>query len=244
MAKIPSEPKEIFADFTADFRNAFGDDLISIILYGSGAKGNYIRGRSDINFLIVLTEGGMGRLDTLSELISKWRKRKVATPLIMSRAEICSSVDSYPVEFLNMKRHYRMVFGEDVLTGLVFDPQCMRLQCERELKGKALLLLQRFIETEGSTRRLRELISVSITAFVSIFRALLFLKEAEIPENRREVVRRMREHYGLDMETFIKCIDVKEGIVGFTKEEIREIFFSCLREIRKLTEHVDQDKGR
>lgn len=244
MAKIPNKPEEIFTEFTTDFQTAFGDDLVSIILYGSGAKGDYVRGRSDINFLIVLKEQGIGRLDTLSELVARWRKRKVATPLFMSKTEICSSVDSYPIEFLNLKRHYRVVVGEDVLAGLVFDPGWVRMQCERELKGKSLLLLQRFIETEGSTRRLRELISVSITAFISIFRALLFLEGVEIPENKREVVRKMREHYGIDLDTFIKCIDVKEGILTFSKGEIREVFFSCLREIRALSDRVDQMKEK
>jgi len=37
MAKIPQKPEEIFPEITGEYRNIFGDDLISIILYGSGA---------------------------------------------------------------------------------------------------------------------------------------------------------------------------------------------------------------
>ena len=36
MAKVPKNPEEIFEEFRDDFKNVFGSDLISIILYGAG----------------------------------------------------------------------------------------------------------------------------------------------------------------------------------------------------------------
>jgi hypothetical protein len=56
MAKIPKTPEEIFPEITADFQKIFGEDLVSIILYGSGAGGDYVPGKSDLNFLITLTD--------------------------------------------------------------------------------------------------------------------------------------------------------------------------------------------
>ena len=51
MAKIPRSPDEIFDEFTKDIKDLFGEELLSILLYGSGAKGEYIYKKSDINFL-------------------------------------------------------------------------------------------------------------------------------------------------------------------------------------------------
>ena len=59
MAKAPQNPEEIFSEFTNDYQKIYGTDLLSIVLYGSGARGDYIPGRSDLNFLIVLTEEGI-----------------------------------------------------------------------------------------------------------------------------------------------------------------------------------------
>jgi predicted nucleotidyltransferase len=239
MAKI-EKPEHIFEELTADLKETLRDDLVSVILFGSGAKKDYIPGKSDINFLIVVSEPAMNRLESISPLVSKWKKRKVATPLVMTQTDLCTSIDSYPVEFLNMERHYRVVFGEDVLAGLKFKPDYIRLQCERELKGKSLLLIQRFFETEGSPRKLRTLIAASITAFISIFNALLFLKGIPIPDNKREVVRETALHYGISLDVFIKCIDIKEGIVDFQKTEIRDIFNSYLRETRGLINRIER----
>ena len=62
MAKIPKDPRDIFDELTQDYQDIYGKDLVSIILYGSAASGNYIPKKSDINFLIVLTEEGINRL--------------------------------------------------------------------------------------------------------------------------------------------------------------------------------------
>jgi len=95
----------------------------------------------------------------------------------MTKAFIDSSLDCYPVEFLNMKRCYVLVFGEDVLGGLAFDKSALRLQVERELKGKLLLLRTRYLETEGKGRRVEDLIKESVTAFIAVFNALLYLRD-------------------------------------------------------------------
>ncbi len=134
-------------------------DLISIILYGSGAGEDYLPGKSDLNFLITLTDSGIERLDLALETVARWRKRNVAIPLFMTRSYLTGSQDAYPIEFLNMKRHYVVVSGEDVLAGLAFDPRHIRLQLERELRGKLLHLRSGYLATEGSARKIRELIA-------------------------------------------------------------------------------------
>jgi hypothetical protein len=240
MAKAPKKPEEIFAEFTSDFQKIFGAHLISISLYGSGAREDYAPGKSDLNFLIVLSEEGIGDLKKVHAVLPKWRKKRVAIPLIMTKSFILSSLDSYPIEFLNMKRHYVPVFGEDVLKELAFNRSSLRLQAERELKGKILLLRARYLETEGKEDRIKDLIRESITAFVSIFNALLYLKGMDIPKGRSEVVRAVSGTFSVNAEAFLKCVEMKEGRGQFPSSEMEGIFESYLRELVLLTEKVDR----
>ena len=62
MAKIPDKPQDIFVPLTQDFLKIFNKELVSLILYGSAASGHYIKGKSDINLLVVLTSTGMDKL--------------------------------------------------------------------------------------------------------------------------------------------------------------------------------------
>jgi len=239
MARVPEKPEEVFAEVSGGLRELFGEGLVSVILYGSGASGDYIPGKSDLNFLVVLEESALEIIENTSPLLKRWRKRRIATPLFLTQEDLCRSIDSFPIEFLNMKESYVPVYGSDVLKGLVFEPKSLQLQCERELRGKSLLLQERYLETGGDAERIRELIGVSITAFLAIFRALLYLKGAAAPRKRADLVRAACGSFGIDAETFQACIEMKEGSRKFTVEETKRIFRAYLREARNLARKVD-----
>jgi len=242
MAKIPKKPEEIFPEITDDFRKTFGDDLLSIILYGSGASGDYVPGKSDLNFLMILSEEGIDDLGRAITTVTRWRKRRVAIPLFMTKSYITSSLDSYPLEFLNIKRNHVLVFGEDVLGELSIDSSYLRLQVERELKGKLLLLRAGFLETKGRIKQIQHLIGVSLTAFISIFNALLYLKDIEIPQGKREVIRVVGKAFPIDPDVFLKCADIREGVGSFSSSDIQAIFRAYLGEVKKLSEILDRMK--
>ena len=240
MARIPKKPEEIFSEITGDYRKIFGEDLISIILYGSGAGEDYIPGKSDLNFLITLTDRGIEGLDSALETVGRWRKRNVAIPLFMTRSYLAGSLDAYPVEFLNMKRIYIVVTGEDVLAPLAFDPQHIRLQLERELRGKLLHLRSGYLATEGKANKIRDLIGASLTAFVSLFGALLYLKKLEIPKGKRDIITAAGTAFGFDAAVFLKCEEIRRKADHFSSAEVQAVFRDYLREVGHLCELIDR----
>ncbi len=243
MAKVPQDPKEIFPELTADYKEIYGKDLISILLYGSGASGDYIPKKSDLNFLITLSEEGIGDLNRALKTVSKWQKRKVATPLFLTTSYIESSLDSFPIEFFNIKRNYVLVYGEDVLKDLSFDENFVRLQCERELKGKLLQLREMFLESGGKEDRLKLLISQSLTAFISVFSAILYLRGKETSGNKRTVISLVSDELGLDKNLLTQLLSIKEGKEKVSKGMVHILFGRYLAEVRKLAFLVDEWKS-
>jgi len=163
----------------------------------------------------------------------------VAIPLVMTKAFILSSLDSYPIEFLNMKRNYVLVFGEDILKELTFNRSALRLQAERELKGKILLLRVRYLETEGKGEKIKDLLEVSITAFLSIFNALLELKGLDVPSGRSKAVETFAGAFAVNPEAFLKCVEIKEGRGKFPLSEMEGIFENYLKELLHISDVVD-----
>jgi predicted nucleotidyltransferase len=239
MAKTVQDPKEIFPDIIDDYNGLFGDDLVSIILYGSAAGRDYRPGKSDINFMIVLSEEGIERLDLAFKVVETWQKQRVAIPLFLTELYVESSLDVFPIEYLNFQRKHILVYGKDILKDLSFDPQFVRLQCEREIKGKLLLLREAYMETGGKGKALRGVIGQSIQAFVAIFDALLFFKEKEIPKEGREVVNLTCDAFDLDGELFQKLLDIKEEKMKPDDTETTSLFQAYLEEVRKLSKIVD-----
>jgi hypothetical protein len=239
MASVPKDPTEIFPEITDDYKAIYGADLISIILYGSAVGQDYRPGRSDINFMMVLSEGGIEQLDKAFKTVAKWRRRNVAIPLFLTEGYIQSSLDVFPIEYLNFQQNHRLVFGNDVLKGLTFKTEDVRLQCEREIKGKLLLLREAFLETMGKDRQLKELIGRSLGALSAIFEALLYLKEEPPPTGKRAIIARTCELFDLDGPLFTKLLDLKEEKFKPGHDEVRVMFRDYLTQMRKLAKRVD-----
>lgn len=239
MGKAPKEPREIFQEITKDYKEIFGDDLVSIILYGSATGPEYRPGTSDINFMIVLSEGGIGRLDGAFGTVSKWRKRRISVPLFITEQYIQTSLDTFPIEYLNFQHNHVLVYGVDVLKDLTFKPELLRLQCEREIKGKLLLLRESFLESSGKAGVLKDVISQSMRAFLALFRALLFLKGEDMSGDRRHVLAATCRTFDLNQDLFQNLLDVAEERRKQGKEEMIGLFGHYLEEIRKLSRTVD-----
>ena len=239
MAKIPDQPQDIFDPLTRDYRQVFGNDLISLMLYGSAAGGSYIKGKSDINVLLVLTPAGMDHLENALTVVKHWRKRNVAVPLVMTKDFIAASLDSYPIEFLNMKNNSALIYGENVLEGLIFKPEDLRLQIERELKAKILLLREGYLGSEGAVRELRNLIGRSQTAFVSIFNALIYLKTGSAPQDKRDTMKEMNRVFGLNADVFVDGFKIREGTDRFSKTDVTALFKKYVSEAEKVSQIVD-----
>jgi predicted nucleotidyltransferase len=239
MIKAPKKPEDIFSEFTKDYQEIYGDDLISIILYGSGASGDYIQKRSDLNFLIILTEEGIRVLHRAFKLIAKWHSRRVATPLFMTREYIVTSLDVFPLEFMNIKRHYRLVWGEDPLAGTTIDREQLRLQCEREVKGKLLQLRETYLSSEGRKKDLEMIASQSITAFISIFQGILYLCNREIPDRRGNVIDQTSEVAGFNEGPFLQLLQIKEGKIRLSSNQMQALIERYIEEVRYLSSWVD-----
>ncbi len=239
MAKIPDKPQDIFVPLTQDFLKIFNKELVSLILYGSAASGHYVKGKSDINLLVVLTSTGMDKLADVLDTVQVWKKSRVAVPLVMTKTFIEKSLDCYPIEFLNMRNRHILIYGENVLEQLKFKPEDLRLQIERELKGKLILLRNGYLESGGNARQLKQLINRSFTAFTSIFNALLYLKQESAPHHRRDTIKEIAKLFTVDAGVFLSCADIKEGIDKLSGKEVEAVFKKYLQEVEKICDIVD-----
>lgn len=240
MGKIPKDPSQIYDEFVGDYKNIFGKELISVIIYGSCAKGEYRYKSSDINFLIVLSDEGIENLGQCLALIPKWQKYNVSTPQFLTEEYIATSLDSFPIEFLDMKEHHKVIYGEDVLVDLMIKEADLRLQCEREVKGDFFHLREGYLNTAHNARYMRQLISQSLVSFASVFSALLKLRKSVIPEKKMEVFSEIARVYDLDADLFDELLRVREGSVKRSRSELKTLIEKYIQEIKKLTKIVDQ----
>jgi hypothetical protein len=243
MSKSPKDPKEIFPGIVDDYKDLYGKGLISIIAYGSAAGEDYIPGKSDINLMLILDDAEMEALDKSFDVVKKWRKKGVAVPLFLTQGYVDTSMDVFPIEYLNFQRNHVLLFGKDLLADLSFNKEHVRLQCERELKGKLLLLRKGFIESQGRPKAMEEVIGQSIMAFVAIFEALLYLKDKPLPGAKRDIIKAACETFEMDPGVFLKLLDIKEGKVKISGTEMVALYKDYLSQVKKFSKLIDQLGG-
>jgi hypothetical protein len=191
--------------------------------------------------MVVLSSDGIDALEKALGLVSKWRKRGVGTPLFLSEDYVQSSLDVFPLEYLNFQKSYDVVYGKDILAELRFDPKHLRLQCEREIKGKLLLLREGFLEADGKDKHVRALISDSLQALVAIFNGLLYLKtgDGDAGGGSQVVIRRLCETMGLEARVFEGALDIKQKRSKPSGADLENFFKSYLKEVGNLIRMVD-----
>ena len=241
MFKKPVKPEEVYEEFSSGIESIFGSNLLSIYLYGSGARGEYIQGKSDINFLVVIKSEGLKFLSGVWEYLDKWEKRGISTPLILTESYLSSSLDTFPLEFHNMKEANDLVFGKDLLENIFINDNDLRVQVEHELKAKLLSLRQGFMRTKGNRNELVDLISLSLPTMSAIFNGTLHLKKIEINGKKSlKLYTAVENTFKLRKGLFRDLQDVKLAVGKRTTSELIELMEEYMTAIRSIFRNVDK----
>jgi predicted nucleotidyltransferase len=101
-------------------KNALGENLLSVVLFGSSASGDHAGALSDTNLLVVASHLGLEDLQAVAEVAAPWLKQGNPPPVLLTKDEIQRSADVFPVEFSDLEDVRQVLFGSDPMEGLVF----------------------------------------------------------------------------------------------------------------------------
>jgi predicted nucleotidyltransferase len=221
-----------------EYRSLYGSDLVSVILFGSAAGGDFNPEKSDINLLIVLTSMDIELISRSADIQIKYLRKRFSKPLFMDKEYIASSCDSYPMEFFDMKERYEVLAGEDVLSSVLPGIDHLRLQVERELKGKWLHLLDEYTFACKNRKQLVQLTQLSLRAFAPVFRALLKLKDTPVPVAKKELLFAVESVYSIDNRPFQNMEEIcKTGNFA----ELKTKFTDYSRAVKKLIDAIENN---
>src|SRR5271154_588381 len=195
-------PEKLINEFVERMRAAAGANLMTVVLYGSAAAGDYVADHSDVNLLCVLGETSFAAIEALAPTVEWWGRQKHRAPLLLSAEEMRRSADLFSIEFLDMRRHYRVLWGEDVLKTLEIPMRLHRVQLEYELSEKTILLRQRLLAVSGNAEAKWELLLRSLPAFGTLFRHALIALGDEGAGSKREAATALASKLGIDSSVF------------------------------------------
>ena len=233
-------PEKLITEFVEKARAAGGTNLLSAILYGSAAAGDFVAEHSNVNLLCVLRETSYASIEVLAPAIAWWAKEGHHAPLLMSGEEMRRSADVFSIEFLDMRRHYRVLWGEDVLKSLEVPMRWHRAQVEYELREKTILLRQGLLATNGKDAAKWELLLRSLPAFGTLFRHTLIALGDAGAGSKREVAAVLAGKLGIETTVFTELLDIRERKVERKQKNVDAVFSRYLKLVEQVTTAVDK----
>jgi predicted nucleotidyltransferase len=226
--------------FAWELEGVFDTDLVSVVLYGSAARGEYRPGVSDLNLLVLLREVTPAALRAAGELARAWVAEGNSPPLMLSADEWRRSTDVWAIEVADIQDAHLTLVGADPFEGIVIRPEDLRLQCERELKGKQIQLRERYLLFAGQPEELGELLIRSFSTFLVLFRSVLRLS-GEPPERDGEAaVRQVARHVGFDPAPLLEIHRARAGGLKLRPEADSRVAVGYLDAVSRVVEHVDR----
>lgn len=238
----PAAAKNI-KPFFDEITDKFQGKIHSIHVTGTALTDDFDEKRSDINSIIVLKEMDLKFLEVLAPLGKKYGKNKVGAPLIMTPEYIKTSLDVFPIEFLNFKLIHATVLGEDVFKDLTINKMNLRHQCERELKTKLIWLRQGYLSSLGDRKKLAEGFVNSISSYIPLFRGIIVLSGNEPPVKQSEVITAMGKALNINTGAFSEILKEKHDKVKLSMEKLNTIFEDYYSATEKLGKIVDEIQG-
>jgi predicted nucleotidyltransferase len=235
--------QEALSGLIDDLRATHGDNLASVVLYGSAAAGDHIELRSDYNLLIALNRITPEDLRVAQAPMREWQRLGHPLPVYFTVEELSDAGDVFPIEFHQMAKARIVLYGKDPFEFVQLSDANLRHQTEYELRSKLIQLRRLYIPASVSLEKLCDLMSDSLASFAALFRAVLLLHGQDAPVAKPDCVRATAKLLQLDPEPFERIFEFRANDSLPTSESAaNQLFGAYLLQIEQVVEAVDELK--
>lgn len=209
---LPKAIDQELQEFCRALIGVYGPALRSIVIYGSLARREYFPERSDVNCMIVLEDAGLESLARSLDAVGRAREGCRLTPFFMTKEDIETSTDVFPIKFLDMKDAYEVIYGDDFLAALEINDGNLRLEVEQELKLLVLELRQFYLQRakRGGATGADHLLAY-FNSYLYLLKRLLKLQGKDVPPRNEELIKVAARQYALDIDFLRRMLEYKRG---------------------------------
>lgn len=224
-------------DLSRQLAQALGDSCRTVVLYGSAAtrpEGE----QGDVNVLVLVRSIDAAGLRSAAAALAQWQREGQRAPLILTEAEWRSSRDVFAMEHADIRHRHRLLHGtlpplpEPALEDL-------RHQLEYEAMGALIHLRQGMLAAAGDPLRTLDLLRVATSTCFALFRGLLRVHGAPVPEEAASVARDAASRGSFDAAPFLEMLDHTRGVRSIPPARASEVLDACHHSCKQLLAHVD-----
>lgn len=235
---LPDESRQTLRAYVTEATERLGDAVEGIILYGSAVHGEFLPGRSNLNLLFVLKTCRPDVLQQYATMHRLWSKEQIVVPLFMTERELLRTAAVFPLEYLEMQAHHRLLAGRDPLIGLQIDPRHLAIQVEQGLQGNLIRLRQRYVEGGAAQEAATILLTLSITSLLPCLRGLQRLLTRPLTQPVDALLKDIESALTVDLAGLYDALHLKRGLITPGPAEVPRLFQRYVAGLEDLIERV------
>lgn len=198
LADLPQAVRARLDALLDALRAKLGDDLDSVLGFGSAARGGYRAGESDVDLMIVLRRDPQAHLEAIGPALQLARFSARIEAMIVARDEIPRSADCFPLLYADIAGCSFALHGTSPFAGMKIESEHTRLRIEQELR-EARIRLRRVVTDMAGTPAFGRAIERKLKQLRGPLFALLGLRGHRQPDQFEAVFDGMAKLYGLDL---------------------------------------------
>lgn len=184
------------------------DNLLQVLYYQAYDQSE--------NLVLIFEDEHPSLFDLLQPLMHCMRRRHLGSPLVLNRLFIEGSLDSYPLEFLNMQTSFQnLLCNSEIIKNLSFAKPDLRLQMERELRSKWLLTRQAVLDNPYKIGYLHKVILASRSSIHPVLKGFFALAGQDVPPDLLNAVNKGKDITGCDLEPMHSKVSHPSDVAGY-----------------------------
>ncbi len=196
------------------------ENLCACIEYGSTVRGDFVPGVSDLNLLIILNESTPEAHEAIAEAIHGPVRIE---PFVIGRAGMARRCETFAVKFMSIRRHYRVLHGQDLLADLAVPPEVERFVCEQVVRNLHLRLVHAFITLVREPRRYTRYVVEALPGMFTDLSEILRLKGIEVPVDFAGRVPALGKEFDADAGVLLDLLGIKRSSRDLRANEVRDL---------------------
>ena len=182
----------------------------ALTVFGAALDASFQPTRHNIQSVLVLEQIDLEVLRQLAQHGPELGSHALAAPLIMTPDYIRSSLDTFPLELIEIHQQHETVFGPDHFKDLRFEDEHVRLQCERELKSILIGMRQGLLAAAGRDQLLSALEAGAAERLLRTIRGMLWFKGTRTPQPASEVLKAVERLIERELPAIHRVLEAAE----------------------------------
>jgi predicted nucleotidyltransferase len=192
--QLPQPVRTALDAFLAALREAFADDLVSVVLFGSAAEAR-LRPTSDVNVVVVLARFDPARLAAIGDGYRMAHAAIRLSAMFILETEISAASEAFAVKFEDIASRHEVLHGEDPFAQLQIPREAAVRRLHQVLLNLTLRLREHLALSSAYPERLANTAADAVGPLRACAATLLSL-EARTNLAPREALRRIAEETG------------------------------------------------